>query len=158
MAELTKLVKRGIKVVYSTHSPYLIPKEWKSVHCVTMTNEGTKVNDILSDRELTEQMKEIVGTDIFDLSDLISKYETCDVDQITKNAHKLVIATQKERGIRNQQTVCEQIGIGLDALKSWNRLPQDNHGKKNTKYSSIKLESLIKVLKWTDKTFEDVLN
>ena len=42
--ELTELVKCGIKVVYSTHSPYLIPKEWQSVHCVTMNdkrgNEG----------------------------------------------------------------------------------------------------------------------
>jgi hypothetical protein len=123
-----------------------------------MTNEGTKVNDILSDRELTEQMKEIVGTDIFDLSDLISKYETCDVDQITKNAYKLVISTQKERRIRNQQAACDEITISLDTLKSWNRLPLDNRGKKNKKYSRINLENLIKVLKWTGKTFEDVLN
>jgi predicted ATP-dependent endonuclease of OLD family len=158
MAELTELVKRGIKVVYSTHSPYLIPKEWQSVHCVTMTNEGTKVNDILSDRELTAQMKEIVGADIFDLSDLISKYETCDVDQITKNAHKLVIDTKEERGIRNQQIACDQIGISLDTLKSWNQLPQDNHGNKNEDYHKISLENLIKVLRWAEKAFEDVLN
>jgi ABC-type multidrug transport system ATPase subunit len=158
MAELTELVKRGIKVVYSTHSPYLIPKEWQSVHCVTMTSEGTKVNDILSDRELTKQMKKIVGTDIFDLSDLISKYETCDVDQITKNAYKLVINTQKERGIKNQQIACDQIGISLDTLKSWNQLPQDNHGNKNEDYHKISLENLIKVLRWAEKAFEDVLN
>ena len=158
MAELTELVRRGIKVVYSTHSPYLIPKEWQSVHCVTMTEEGTKVNGSLSNRELTEQMKEIVGTDIFDLSDLISKYETCDVDQITKNAYKLVIATQKERGIKNQQDACEEITISLDTLKSWNRLPRDKNGKENKKYSRISLENLIKVLRWARKTFEEVLD
>ena len=39
-------------MVYSTHSPYLIPKEWQSVHCVTMTEEGTKVDNSLSDKEL----------------------------------------------------------------------------------------------------------
>lgn len=155
MAELTELVRRGIKVVYSTHSPYLIPKEWQSVHCVTMTKEGTKVDNSFSNRELTEQ---IVGTDIFDLSDLISKYETCDVDQITKNAYKLVIATQKERSIPNQQTACAEIGISLDTLKSWNQLPRDNRGNENKDYHKISLENLIKVLKWAEKAFEDVLN
>ena len=28
-------------MVYSTHSPYLIPNDWESVHFVTMTNSGT---------------------------------------------------------------------------------------------------------------------
>lgn len=158
MAELTELVKRGIKVVYSTHSPYLIPKEWQSVHCVTMTEEGTKVDNSLSNRELTDRMKETVGTDIFDLSDLISKYETCDVDQITRNAYKLVIDTKKKQGIKNQQIACDQIGISLDTLKSWNQLPQDNHGNKNEDYHKISLENLIKVLRWAEKAFEDVLN
>jgi hypothetical protein len=158
LKDIEELVRAGIRVVYSTHSPYLIPKKWQSVHCVTMTEEGTKVDNSLSDKELTKQMKEIVGTDIFDLSDLISKYETCDVDQITKNAYKLVIDTKEERGIRNQQIACDQIGISLDTLKSWNQLPQDNHGNKNEDYHKISLENLIKVLRWAEKAFEDVLN
>ena len=39
--ELCELKSRGINVVYSTHSPYLIPNDWESVHFVTMTNSGT---------------------------------------------------------------------------------------------------------------------
>lgn len=158
LKDIEALAQKGIKVVYSTHSPYLIPKEWQSVHCVTMTEEGTKVDNSLSNRELTDWMKETIGTDIFVLSDLISKYETCDVDQITRNAYKLVIDTQKKQGIKNQQIACDQIGISLDTLKSWNQLPQDNRGNKNEDYHKISLENLIKVLRWAEKTFEGVLN
>ena len=40
LRELIELTKRGIKVVYSTHSPYLIPDERRCVHFVTMTKDG----------------------------------------------------------------------------------------------------------------------
>ena len=158
LAELTELVRRGIKVVYSTHSPYLIPKEWQCVHCVTMTEEGTRVNGSLSDGELVSHMREIVGNDIFDVTDLISKYEACDIQKITANARTRILAIQKERGISNQQEACAQIGISLDTLKSWGQWPYDCHGNENKKFHEISLENLIKVLKWAKLRFEDLLD
>ena len=41
--DLLELEHQGIKVFYSTHSPYLIPGDWKSMHFVMMTDGGTTV-------------------------------------------------------------------------------------------------------------------
>ena len=150
LLELEELAKKGVKVVYSTHSPYLVPKEWNNVNFVTMTEKGTEISDIPSNQELITKMQEIVGPDIFDISNVISKYHNSDTYEITVNARKMVIATQKERKIRNQDIVCEEIGIAKDTLKSWNENSNDFH--------YISLENLLKVLKWANKRFEDVLN
>ena len=83
--ELMELTQRGITVVYSTHSPYLIPAEKKCVHFVTMTDEGTKVNCASSNQELVSQMAEIVGEDIFDIQTVFDLYAKGDQKKIGKN-------------------------------------------------------------------------
>jgi ABC-type multidrug transport system ATPase subunit len=149
LRELTELAKRGIHVVYSTHSPYLIPKDWACVHSVLMTDRGTCVSRSLSDRDLVARVKEIVGEDVFDIAELMSKYQACDVTSITEQVYQLVIDTQKKRGIRSQQAACDEIGISLDTLKSWRKYSGEFH--------AVSLENLLKVLKWSESRFEDVL-
>ena len=46
LKELLQLESRGIKVIYSTHSPYLIPNDWKSVHFVAMTDVGREASEM----------------------------------------------------------------------------------------------------------------
>ena len=57
----------------------------------------------------------------------------------------------KKDGIKNLQIVCDEIGIEHQAMKSWNRLPMNQKGDKNKKYSSPSLENIIKVLRWAKK-------
>lgn len=73
LKELLELERRGIKVIYSTHSPYLIPNDWKSVHFVAMTDSGTTVTQ----ENKYDALKRVTGGDIFDLQELLERYQKC---------------------------------------------------------------------------------
>lgn len=76
--ELCELKNRGINVVYSTHSPYLIPNEWESVHFVTMTNSGTT----LTQENKYDLLKQVTGGDIFDLQEVLDQYQRSDKESL----------------------------------------------------------------------------
>ena len=137
LCDLMELTKRGVKVVYSTHSPYLIPDEWQCVHFVTMTEEGTEVNCVSSNQELVSQMTDIVGEDIFDVQTVLEKYFLPPSDVIARNISDLIRDTQKKRKIKNLHIVCTEIGIEYEAQKSW------NDGSNAPSH-----ENKVKVLKW----------
>lgn len=105
LRHLTKLTKRGIKVVYSTHSPYLIPDEWKCVHFVVMTENGTEVTYVSSNAELISQMKNIVGNDIFDIQSVLEKYFLASPDRIAKNISDLIRDTHDKRLAANADRI-----------------------------------------------------
>ena len=69
---------RGINVVYSTHSPYLIPNDWESVHFVTMTNSGTT----LTQENKYDLLKQVTGGDIFDLQEVLDQYQRSDKESL----------------------------------------------------------------------------
>lgn len=74
MLELLKLQTNGIKVVYSTHSPYLVPNDWNSVHFVTMDRHGTAVTQ----ENCNDFLKQVIGGDIFNLQEILKKYQKGD--------------------------------------------------------------------------------
>ena len=82
--ELLQLESRGIKVIYSTHSPYLIPSDWKSVHFVAMTDSGTTVTQ----ENKYDSLKQVTGGDIFDLQELLERYQKCGAVGATHNCYK----------------------------------------------------------------------
>ena len=151
LCELMELTKRGIKVVYSTHSPYLIPDEWQCVHFVTMTENGTEIKGVSSNQELVSQMKDIVGNDIFDVKVVLENYILAPPDVVARNISDLIRETQKKRGIKNLQIVCDEIGIEYETMKSWNCLPIGQNGEKNKKFSSPSIPNIAKVLQWAKK-------
>ena len=148
LCDLMELTKRGVKVVYSTHSPYLIPDEWQSVHFVTMTENGTEINGVSSNQELISLMKGIIGEDIFNVQVVLEKYILAAPDTVARNISHLIRETQKERRIKNLEIVCDEIGIEYQAMKSWNYVPTYPNGEKNKKFSSPSIENIVKVLKW----------
>ena len=151
LCDLMELTKRGVKVVYSTHSPYLIPDEWQCVHFVTMTEEGTEVNCVSSNQELVSQMTDIVGEDIFDIQIVLEKYILASPEVVARNISELIRETQKKRGIKNLQIVCDEIGIEHQAMKSWNYWPTALNGERNKKFSSPSIQNIAKVLRWAKK-------
>lgn len=86
--ELIELESRGIKVIYSTHSPYLIHDDWKSVHFVAMTDSGTTVTQEIK----YELLKQVTGGDIFDLQELLEKYQRCGAVDAAHNCYKALIS------------------------------------------------------------------
>ena len=143
LQDLMELTKRGVKVVYSTHSPYLIPKEYQCVQFVTMTDEGTKVSDTASDQELLNQISEIVGEDIFDIQTIVDRYI---------KGGKIKIAKKCYDALRHQrkplEDVARDLAISVDTIKSWGRTA---HNK------SPKLENVILVSKYTKVDIKDLL-
>ncbi|MDD6259573.1 MAG: AAA family ATPase [Clostridiales bacterium] len=145
LADLAELTKRGIKVVYSTHSPYLIPQEWKCVQFVTMTSEGTKVSNTFSNQELLAQLAEIVGEDIFDIQTVFDLYAKGDQKKIGKNCY---IAIKNKTN--DLEVVSSQLLISVDTIKSWNR--NGDH------FRCPKLENVMAVCKYTNLKIKDLLN
>ena len=143
--DLMKLTQRGVKVVFSTHSPYLIPQEWKCVQFVTMTSEGTKVSNTFSNQELFAHLAEIVGEDIFDIQTVFDLYAKGDRKKIGKNCYNAI-----KNKTNDLEVAASQLNISVDAIKSWNR--NGDH------FRSPKLENVIAVSKYTNRKIKDLLN
>lgn len=150
LKDLLELSRKGIRIVYSTHSPYLIPQEWNCIGFVSM-EDGTRIYAASSNQGVISQITDIVGADIFDVQSVLQKYILASPEDIARNISDLIRCTQKERGIKNLENVCDEIGIEYQAMKSWNCLPMNQKGDKNKKYSSPSLENIIKVLRWAKK-------
>ena len=145
LRELIELTKRGIKVVYSTHSPYLIPEEWRCVHFVTMTKDGTKVNGISSNQELINQMADIIGEDIFDIQTFFDMYTQSDTTKIGRKCYNAI----KNKGEKLEDADSKLL-VSVDTIKSWNR--NGNH------FRCPKIENIIAVSKYTNIKIQDLLN
>ncbi len=145
LRELIELTKRGIKVVYSTHSPYLIPEEWRCVHFVTMTKDGTKVNGISSNQELINQMADIIGEDIFDIQTVFDMYTQSDTSKIGRKCYNAI----KNKGEKLEDAASKLL-VSVDTIKSWNR--NGNH------FRCPKIENIIAVSKYTNIKIQDLLN
>lgn len=145
LCDLMELTKRGVKVVYSTHSPYLIPDESRCVHFVSMTEHGTKVNDVLSNKELISQMTDIVGEDIFDVQTVFDMYTQGDPIEIGRNCYNAVRNQTKDL-----DEAASKLRVSVDTIKSWNR--------KGDHFRCPKFENIIAVCKYTNIKIKDLLN
>ncbi len=137
LKELCELEKQGIKVIYSTHSPYLIPNEWECVHFVSMGEKGTMVTK----EEYFESLKQIADGDVFYLQVLIEKYYSCGRCEAAKNCCNALI--KKYGGIEKAADV---IGFSCDTLESWKK-----------KRRGIDFPRLVKIAKMLDISPEKLL-
>lgn len=116
MRELLTLEKNGIKVVYSTHSPYLIPSDWESVHFITMENSGTAVTTVETQGEYCGLMKQITDSDIFNLQELVDKYKKCGNVKAANNCYK---ALMKKYG--SMEVASENVHFSPATIESWKK-------------------------------------
>ena len=115
MSDLIDLVKKcGIKAIYSTHSPYLIPNEWSCVKFVSLCEE-TNVTDFDLSTEEFKQFKALSSIDIFAYEEISDYYRKSSFkSNITKGIYEKLInifSTNKE--------ISEQIGIDERTLYYW---------------------------------------
>ena len=110
--ELLQLESRGIKVIYSTHSPYLIPNDWKSVHFVAMTDGGTTVTQ----ENKYDSLKQITGGDIFDLQELLERYQKCGAVGAAHNCYKALM--YKYGSI---EKAAKNVPFSYDTIEAWKK-------------------------------------
>ena len=140
--ELCELKSREINVVYSTHSPYLIPNDWESVHFVTMTNSGTT----LTQENKYDLLKQVTGGDIFVLQEVLDQYQRSDKEYI---AHRCYHAVLDSFGDINE--AAEQLNFSAATINSWKKCI------KSKKFRSPKLESIILIAEKTGRNITDLL-
>ena len=112
LKELLQLESRGIKVIYSTHSPYLIPNDWKSVHFVAMSDVGTTVTQ----ENKYDALKQVTGEDIFDLQELLERYQKCGPVGAAHNCYKALI--QKYGSI---EVAAKNVPFSYDTIEAWKK-------------------------------------
>ena len=112
LKKLLQLESRGIKVIYSTHSPYLIPSDWKSVHFVMMTDGGTTVTQ----EDKYDALKQVTGGDIFDLQELLERYQKCGPVGAAHNCYKALI--HKYGSI---EKAAKNVPFSYDTIEAWKK-------------------------------------
>lgn len=112
LKELLQLESRGIKVIYSTHSPYLIPSDWKSVHFVAMTDVGTTVTQ----EDKYDALKQVTGGDIFDLQALLERYQKCGA---VGAAHNCCKALMRKYG--SIEEAAKNVPFSYDTIEAWKK-------------------------------------
>ena len=112
LKELLQLESRGIRVIYSTHSPYLIPSDWKSVHFVAMTDVGTTVTQ----ENKYDALKQVTGGDIFDLQELLERYQKCGA---VGAAHNCCKALMRKYG--SIEEAAKNVPFSYDTIEAWKK-------------------------------------
>ena len=134
LKELLELEKQGIKIVYSTHSPYLIPSEWQSVHFVSMANNGTEIATVETPEKHLDLMKQITGNDIFNLQDIAEKYKNGDVAKIAHTCYHVLVEK-----FGTVEKAADALSLEKETIESWRK---DFRSKK---FRSPKLENIMMV-------------
>ena len=112
LKEMLELEHQGIKVIYSTHSPYLIPRDWKSMHFVMMTDGGTTVTK----ENKYDALKQVTGGDIFDLQELLERYQKCGTVGAAHNCYKALI--HKYGSI---EVAAKNVPFSYDTIEAWKK-------------------------------------
>ena len=142
LKEMLELEHQGIKVIYSTHSPYLIPRDWKSMHFVMMTDGGTTVTK----ENKYDFLKQVTGGDIFDLQELLERYQKCDKEAVAHQCYHVGLDA-----FGNIDEAAEQLNLGVSAIESWRK------SINSKKFRCPKLENIILIAEKTERKMTDLL-
>ena len=142
MRELLELQTNGIKVIYSTHSPYLVPNDWNSVHFVTMEQHGTAVTQ----ENCNDLLKQVIGGDIFNLQEILEKYQTGDKEATANRCYRSVIDCYK-----SIETAADELNLSVETIESWRK----NISSK--KFRCPKLETIITIASKTNSDISELL-
>lgn len=142
LSDICEMTKNGIRVIYSTHSPYLIPEDWSCVGFVSMSN-SSEITYVDTKDERNIFFKDIVG-DIFDLESIVEILQKSDPKEI---AEKCYLAIKNKDSTFS--VAAKQLNLSEDTIKSWHR--------KGTHFRSPKLENVIAVASFTNTSITDLL-
>lgn len=140
--ELLELKKQGVHVIYSTHSPYLIPDEWKSVHFVSMEDGGTMVTQ----ENQYDLLKQVTGGDIFNLQELLEKYQKCSKESTANRCYHVICDN-----FDSIEDAAKQLNLGVSTIESWRK------SINSKKFRSPKLENIILIAERTGLNIFELL-
>ena len=142
LSDVLVMSKNGIRVIYSTHCPYLIPEDWSCVGFVSMS-DSTQITYVDTKDEINVFLKDIVG-DIFNLESIVETFQKSDPKEIAENCYL---------AIKNKDSTftvaAKQLNLSEDTIKSWHR--------NGTHFRSPKLENIIAVASFTNTSITDLL-
>lgn len=142
LSDVLVMSKNGIRVIYSTHCPYLIPEDWSCVGFVSMS-DSTQITYVDTKDEINVFLKDIVG-DIFNLESIVETFQKSDPKEIAENCYL---------AIKNKDSTftvaAKQLNLSEDTIKSWHR--------KGTHFRSRKLENIIAIASFTNTPITDLL-
>jgi hypothetical protein len=141
LKDLLELSRKGIRIVYSTHSPYLIPQEWNCVGFVSMAN-GTIVSYIDTKLERSSLLKSVIG-DVFNLESVVVEFQK-NPQKIAENCYQVI--KEKDKSL---EVAATELNVSVDTIKSWHR--RGDH------FRSPKLENVISVATYADISIEELL-
>ena len=141
LKDLLELSRKGIRIVYSTHSPYLIPREWNCVGFVSM-EDGTIVSYIDTKLERSSLLKSVIG-DVFNLESVVVEFQK-NPQKIAENCYQVI--KEKDKSLEMAAT---ELNVSVDTIKSWNR--SGDH------FRSPKLENVISVAIYAEISIEELL-
>lgn len=140
--ELCALKKAGVEVVFTTHSPYLIPDEQHCVRFVTMTDGGTAVAAIGDEEQMAALRAQIGcdGDDVFSLQELFDRYERNAMEAARRCYYALI---KKFSAI---DAAASAVGYGEETLEKWKKRKR-----------RIVLKALIKVSELTGVPVKELI-
>ena len=141
LKDLLDLSQKGIRVVYSTHSPYLIPQEWNCIGFVSM-EDGTIVSYIDTKLKRSSLLKSVIG-DVFNLESAVVEFQK-NPQKIAENCYQVI--KEKDKSLEMAAT---ELNVSVDTIKSWHR--RGDH------FRSPKLENVISVATYADISIEKLL-
>lgn len=142
LSDILEMTNRGIRVIYSTHSPYLIPDNWNCIGFVNMSDK-TQVSYVDTKNERKTVLKTIAG-DIFDLETILEVFQKSVPETVAENCYQAI--KKKERTIEH---AAKELDLSEDTIKSWHR--------KGEHFRAPKFENVIKVACFTDVHIEELL-
>lgn len=146
LKEILELKQQGIAVIYSTHSPYLIPKDWRSTHFVSMAENGTTTTIIEKQTDYSDCIKQISDNDIFDLQSIVDQYTQCPKDILAPNCYRKI----KEKFGSDIETATKLFLISDNTMDSWKKRRRKPQFENVVKIATI-TETDIKDLFVTEK-------
>ncbi len=158
LAELEELAKQGVRVIYSTHSPYLIPESWETTHFVTMGENGTEVYTPPTQKDYYEGLKQISGNDIFNLQKIYDNFRNCNNSKIiSKNCREAAREFVKKYKAEHKQEEKTATQLNDDAYKELG-FTESTVKKWGSGTNNVKFENLVSVALKTEKNIMDFFN
>ena len=142
LLDICEMTKNGIRVIYSTHSPYLIPENWSCVGFVSMSN-STQISYVDTKDERNIFLKDIVG-DIFNLESILETFQKSDPKEIAENCYLAI-----KNKYSTFTVAAKKLNLSEDTIKSWHR--------NRTHFRSPKLDNIIAVASFTNTPITDLL-
>ena len=92
LSDVLVMSKNGIRVIYSTHSPYLIPEDWNCVGFVSMAQKGTIVSNFdLTSNEFAD-FRAYSSLDVFSCHEVIDYFNNSKFKQyITRGIYARMV-------------------------------------------------------------------